>query len=112
MGIAGPPTSYSALYFTNPAGLPSTMPSGRAGLDFSFAIHNATQSANGYRWTIQSVQGAKTLPVGHGVVTVPASGTRTERAAIKVVCPTGTLEIVVRLASPAESIDFRAACGG
>jgi hypothetical protein len=44
-------------------------------------------------------------------MTIPQDGTKTESRQVAVLCHTGTLEVVVRLAAPAESIHFRAACG-
>lgn len=111
-GLVQSPPAYSALYFTDPGGLPATLPSGHVALNVSFAVHNASASANSYRWTVQAVQGKTAHPAASGTVTIPAGGTKAENTQVAALCPSGVLEIVVRLAAPAESIQFRAACGG
>jgi hypothetical protein len=111
-GLVQSPAAYSALYFTDPGGLPATLPSGHVALNVSFAVHNASQSANSYRWTVQVAHGKKTHPAAGGTVTIPAGGTKAENRPVIAFCPSGVLDVVVRLAAPAESIHFRAVCGG
>jgi hypothetical protein len=111
-GLVQSPVAYSALYFTDPGGLSATLPSGHVALNVSFAIHNASQSVNSYHWTVQLVQGKKAQPAASGTTTIPSGGTRAETRAVTTLCPSGVLEVVVHLAAPAESIHFRAACGG
>ncbi len=111
-GIAAAPAPYAALYFAHPAALPRVLPSGHAGVDFAFTVRNASRASGDYRWTIQAVHGTRAKAVGHGTMVIAAGGTRTEHAAFSVLCQGGTLDVVVGLAAPAESIDFRAACGG
>ena len=111
-GLEKAPPAYSALYFTDPGGLPATLPSGHVALNVSFAVHNASQSANSYQWAVQVVQGKKIHPAARGTTTIPAGGTKAENRAVTALCPSGVLEVVVRLAAPAESIHFRAVCGG
>lgn len=111
-GLARPQTSYSALSFTEAGGLPAKVASGHVGLNVSFAVHNATASSNTYRWTVEVVHGKTTRSAAEGTVTIPQGGTTTQTRRVSVLCRTGTLEVVVRLAAPAESIHFRAACGG
>jgi hypothetical protein len=111
-GLAQSPAPYSALYFTDPRGLPATVPSGHVGLDISFAVHNATRSGNAYQWTVQVVEATKTQIAAEGTMTIPAGGTRQRNTLVSVLCPSGTLEVVVRLAAPAESIDYQASCDG
>jgi hypothetical protein len=111
-GLEQSPTAYSALYFTDPGGLPATLPSGHVALNVSFTVHNASQHANSYQWTVQLVQGEKTQSAASGTLAIPAGGTRAENSPVTALCPSGALEVVVRLAAPAESIHFRAACGG
>ena len=110
-GLSRPPTSYSTLYFTDPGGLPARVPAGHVRLGVSFAVHNATQSSNTYRWTLQLVQGRNARSAAEGTATIPQGGTMTVSRQVAGLCRTGTLEVVVRLATPAESIHFRAACG-
>ncbi|HLH59857.1 MAG TPA: hypothetical protein VKV33_11985, partial [Streptosporangiaceae bacterium] len=111
-GLAQPPAAYSALYFTNPGGLTTSLPSGHVSLNVPFAVHNASQSATSYRWTVQVVQGKKTHSAVRGASTIAAGGTKAEDPMVTALCPSGVLEVVVHLAKPAESISFRAVCGG
>jgi hypothetical protein len=111
-GLAKAPAAYTALSFTDTDGLPTTVPEGHVGLDVSFTIHNATQSADTYRWAVRLVHGSKSQAGTHGTVTVDAGGTKGENTPVSTVCDSGTLEVIVTLTAPSESIHFRAACGG
>jgi hypothetical protein len=111
-GLVQSPAAYSALYFTDPGGLPARLPAGHVTLNLSFAVHNASASANSYRWTVQLVRGTKAHLAASGTTAIPADGTKAENPVVSTVCPSGVLEVVVRLAAPAESIHFRASCGG
>ena len=116
-GLTKAPVAYAALYFTDPGGLPSTVPSGHVQLSVSFAVHNAAQSAGSYKWTIQLVHGARTAATTSGTTSVAGGGTKAESRTMTTLCQSGTLEVIVRLAVPAESvpaesIHFRATCNG
>ncbi len=111
-GLERPPAAYSALYFTDPGGLPTSLPSGHVSLNVPFAVHNASQSATRYRWTVQIVRGGKAHPAVRGASTIAAGGTKTVDPMVTALCQSGVLEVVVRLAAPAESVHFRAVCGG
>lgn len=111
-GLAGPAPVYTSLYFSDPGGLPASVPSGHVALTVSFSVHNASTSANSYQWTIQMVHGKQRAQAAGGKLAVPAGGTKTENSPVAAFCASGELQVVVRLAAPAESIDFRAACGG
>jgi hypothetical protein len=111
-GLAKAPAQYTSLYFTDPGGLPSALPAGHVGLDVSFAIHNATQSAGSYQWTVTLLHGSKTDLAASGTVALPAGGTTTESRPVSTLCRSGALEVTVRLAAPAESIHFKATCDG
>jgi hypothetical protein len=111
-GLVGSPQTYTSLYFTDPGALPSTVPSGHVALTVSFSVHNASSSSNNYQWTIQVGQGNQQTPAASGTITVPPGGTKPQNSQLDTFCPSGDLQVVVRLAAPAESIDFRAACGG
>ncbi len=111
-GLVQPPAAYSALYFPDPGGLPTTLPSGHVALNVSFAVRNASRSAHSYRWTVQVVQGRKAHSAASGTTAIPAGGSKAENRVVTALCPSGVLEVVVRLTTPAESIHFRAVCGG
>jgi hypothetical protein len=111
-GLSKPPTQYTALYFTDPGGLPATVASGHVALDVSFDVHNAAQSAASYQWVVRFQHGSKTQLAARGTVTVPGGDTKTESSSVSTVCQSGSLDVVVSLAAPSESIHFTAACGG
>lgn len=111
-GLVGSSSSYTSLYFSDPGGLPSTVPSGHVALPVSFSVHNASSSSSSYQWTIQVVHGGRQTQAATGTLTVPAGGTTPENSQVAAFCPSGELLVVVRIAAPAQSIDFRAACGG
>jgi hypothetical protein len=111
-GLVGSAPSYTSLSFSDPGGLPTTVPSGHVALTVTFSVHNASSSSSDYQWTIQVVHGKQRTQAASGTLTVPPGGTTPESSPIAALCPSGELEVVVRLAAPAESIDFRAACGG
>ena len=111
-GLTKAPTAYTALSFTNTGGLPTTVPEGHVGLDVSFTIDNATQSAAAYRWTVRLVHGSKSQESAHGTVSVDANGSKAETTPVSTICDSGTLEVIVALTTPSESIHFRATCGG
>jgi hypothetical protein len=111
-GLVGSPSSYTSLYFSDPGGLPSTVPSGHVALPVSFSVHNASSSSSSYQWTIQVVHGGRLTRAATGTLTVPPGGTTPENSQVAAFCQSGELLVVVRLAAPAQSIDFRAACGG
>jgi hypothetical protein len=111
-GLAHTPAASTALAFTDPGGLPTSLPAGHVGLTVSFTINNASESAASYRWTIELVYGKEHHRAASGQTDILANETKAETRQVSTFCPRGQLEIVVRLATPAESIHFRAACGG
>lgn len=126
-GLTKAPVAYAALYFTDPGGLPSSVPSGHVQLGVSFAVHNAAQTAGSYKWTIQLVHGSRTAAATSGTTNVAGGGTKAESRTMTTLCQSGTLEVIVRLTAPAqsvpaqsvpaqsmpaESIHFRATCDG
>jgi hypothetical protein len=111
-GLVRAPGAGTALSFTDPGALPTSLPAGHVGLTVSFAIHNASGSAASYRWTVEVVYGKKHVRAASGQTDIVANGTKAETRQVTTFCPRGQLEVVVRLAAPAESIHFRAACGG
>jgi hypothetical protein len=111
-GLFEVPTSYTELAFTTPAGLPDQLASEHASIEVSFGIHNVSASARTYRWSIALVRSDKSQVKASGVVNAPAHGHATVGRTVATVCAGGRLQVVVRLASPAESIDFWATCLG
>lgn len=120
-GLYKVPTSYTELAFTNPAALPSTLQSAKGAkgkvpvstgqVPVSFSLHNVSGSARSYQWSIAVANGGKSQQKAAGTVGVPAQGKATVTKSVTAACGTGArLQVVVRLASPAESINFWVFC--
>jgi hypothetical protein len=111
-GLAAPPASYVALSFTDPQALPAQLHSKVSTVKVSFVIHDTPGApvSRIYRWSVLVSQAGSTLPAAAGQVRVPAGGERTIRTTVLTTCTAPRLRLAVQLASPAESIDFWAAC--
>lgn len=109
-GVAKPPVAYSELYFTNSSTWPSQIPPGHFLLPVSFAVHNATQATKAYHWTIQTVTQTKVVRVVSGQFSLPAGARTVTQQLVTGTCVKSSLQVVVGLASPAESIVLRTAC--
>ena len=110
VGLYEAPTSYSELAFTAPGNLPRQLKSEHAPIGVSFGIHNVSGSSRTYRWSIVLARSGQSHVKASGVVSVPAQGRVTVARTVAMACAGGRLQVVVRLASPAESIDFWATC--
>lgn len=109
-GLEARPAPYSELYFTDSKALPVQLPAGHFSLPVSFAVHNATPDALTYRWTVQRVTGTRAVRTSSGQFALGPGATAVTRRVVTGNCQPGALQVVVRLASPAESIDFRTVC--
>ena len=109
-GLLQAQPDYTALAFTYPQSLPRQLRSEHASIDVSFGIHNITGSPRTYRWSIMLVRSGRTQLNFAGVLRIPDKGSSTVDRNIETSCVGGRLQVVVRLASPAESIDFWTAC--
>lgn len=110
IGLIRQTSSFSALYFTDPNHLQVQLPDGAVTLPVNFSVDNVTSQAQGYRWSIELVDGADTEDAASGEVTVQEGGTASVQKQVSGTCWSGQLEVVVRLAAPLESIDFFAEC--
>jgi hypothetical protein len=110
MGLYETPPSYAELAFTNAGSLPNYVKSEKASVAVSFGIHNVSGRPHAYQWSIAAVQRGKSEVKAVGVVTVLPQGRATVSERVAVTCAAGRDQVVVRLASPAESIDFWLAC--
>jgi hypothetical protein len=109
-GLQSPP-AYTALYFTNPDRLPTQLRTGHVQLPVSFTVQNSSRTAKTYQWRIDVQDGKNTAHVAAGQFSLPGGGTAAETKAVKTVCRSGGgLRIIVSLAAPANSIDFRVVC--
>lgn len=109
MGLSQAP-SFTELAFTHPQNLPTQLRSKHASINVSFGIQNVSGSSRTYRWSIMTLASGQKHPRTAGVVRLPAQGHATVDKDLALSCVQGQLQVVVRLASPAESIDFWVAC--
>jgi hypothetical protein len=111
VGLYEEPANYTELAFAAPGDLPSTLSSPNSPIDVSFSIHNVSGTERSYQW---SVVLTKTGQKGHvkasGTVTTPAQGRVTVTKSVAMACTGGRLQVLVRLASPAQSVDFWVTC--
>lgn len=110
MGLSQAPPSFTELAFTRPRSLPTRLSSEHASISVSFGIHNVSGSSRTYRWSITTLPSGQNHPKAAGVVRLPAQGDATVDKSLPLSCVQKRLQIVVRLTSPAESIDFWVAC--
>ena len=109
-GLYEAPPSFTELAFTAPANLPAQLKSAHAPIGVSFSIHNVSGASRTYDWSIALVRSSQSHVKASGVATVPPQGRATVAKTVAMSCVGGRLQIVVRLASPAESIDFWVTC--
>lgn len=109
-GLYEAPASYTELAFTAPRNLPSQLRSDRAPIGVSFRIHNVSMTSRTYSWSIALARSGRSHVGVSGVVTVPGQGWATVARTVTITCVGGRVQVVVRLAGPAESIDFWATC--
>ena len=110
VGLYAEPATYTALAFTNPQSLPSHLSAAPAQVAVSFAVSNVSPDPHSYSWSIVLEAAGQTSRVAAGKVGVPAHGHATVTRTVTASCPGGQAVMAVRIAAPAESIDFRAAC--
>jgi hypothetical protein len=102
--------SYTELAFSDPGTLPGTLEKPHEDLDVSFGIHNVSTDARSYHWSIVLVHGTYGQVKASGNVLTAAQGRATVSKSVAASCTGGRLQVVVRLASPSESISFRMTC--
>ncbi len=111
-GLASAPASYTTLSFAHPQALPARLRSVVAAIHVSFVIHNASGSSapRVYHWAIMLSHAGASLYGAVGQTRVPSGAGTTVNTTVLAVCTGGRLRLAVRLARPAESIDFWTAC--
>lgn len=110
IGLYEQNASYTELTFTTPSDLPATLPSPNAPIDVSFGIHNASGAARAYQWSVVLTKAGQSDVKASGTVTASAQGRVTVTKTVAMTCVGGRLQVSVRLASPAESVDFWVTC--
>jgi hypothetical protein len=102
--------SYTALSFREPQSLPSHLSARRSDVPVSFSIGNVSDSERAYHWSIGLSSDVPSQQVADGNVRVTAGSTVGVSRTVMAKCTGKRLHLVVRLADPAESIGFWAAC--
>ena len=111
VGLYKQPASYTELAFTTPGDLPSALPSANSPVNVSFTIHNASAAARAYQWSVVLTQAGQRSHVGaSGTAAAPAQGRVTVSRSVSAACTAGRLQVLVRLASVAERVDFWVTC--
>jgi hypothetical protein len=110
VGLIEEPTGYTSLAFLHPQSLPERLPAERASVATSFVIHNTGTASRDYRWSMHLVRSGQDRVVAAGSTRVAGRGEATILRSATISCTRGHVEIVVKLARPAEAIDALAAC--
>jgi hypothetical protein len=111
MGLYQPPASYTELTLAAPDNLPSALPSVGSPVNVAFDIHNVSGAARVYQWSIALAKnGHNASQKASGTVTAPAQGRIAVRRSVAASCTGGRLQVQVRLARPAESVEFWVTC--
>lgn len=113
-GLDTTPPAYTALSFAKPQSLPGLLPSPRTSLRVPFTIHNDSSDFRSYHWSLTAARignegGLTSRPVSRTITLAPGA-TVTMDPALRLTCRGGQIRVTIRLASPAESIDFLSRC--
>lgn len=109
-GLYEEPASYTELAFTTPSALPNTLPTPTASVKVSFDIHNVSSDPRSYDWSIVIVGSSVSKVKVSGSVLTAAQGRASISRSVVPACTGGRIQVVVRLASPAQSISFWMTC--
>lgn len=110
VGLYETPASYTGLAFSEPDALPNTLLKPTSSVRVSFGIHNVSHAPRAYQWSIVFVHAGKSQVKVSGDAQTPAQGRTEVTRSVVASCVGGRLQVVVRLASPAESISFWMTC--
>lgn len=110
VGLYETPATYTELAFSHPGALPSALAKPSEALTVSFGIHNVSDAPRQYRWSIVLEHSGKSQVKASGAALTPAQGRTTVTKSVAAACVGGRLQVVVKLASPAESISFWLTC--
>lgn len=108
-GVIASAPGYTELAFARLQALPAQAAS-QAKFNVSFVINNVTSVTHDYQWSLWLVNNGHTHYMGKGDTPLEAGHGATVTHAVVMTCSAGRARIVVRLASPAESIDFWSKC--
>ena len=110
VGLYETPASYTELAFAQPGELPQTLTKANSNISVSFSIHNVSSAGRSYQWSIALERAGKTQVKTTGTLESPAQGQTVITRSLDVSCPSGRVQVVVKLASPAQSIGFWLTC--
>jgi hypothetical protein len=110
IGLYEAPASYTSLAFTNPQSLPTHLSSAHTRMKMSFDLANTSADSRSYHWSIILERAGRDHRLAAGEISVPAGDRVTVARAVKVSCVNGRASMMVKVAAPAESIDFWMAC--
>jgi hypothetical protein len=109
-GLYETPAVYTALSFSDPRALPNALEKPNSNVKVSFGIHNVSDAARWYQWSILFVRAGKSRVKASGTVQAPAQGSTGVTRSVAAACVGGRLQVVVHLARPSESINFWLTC--
>jgi hypothetical protein len=109
-GLYETPATYTELAFSDPQALPSSLVKPSGNVTVSFGIHNVSDAPRSYDWSIVLAHSGKSQVQASGTVLTSPYGRTTVTKSVVAECVGGQLQVVVRLASPAESISFWMTC--
>ncbi len=109
-GLYETPAAYTELMVSDPRALPSSLKKPAGNVKVSFDIHNVSDTPRSYQWSIAFVHAAKTQVKASGSAVTSAQGRTQITRTLIAACAGGRLQVVVRLASPAESVSFWMTC--
>jgi hypothetical protein len=109
-GIYEEPATYTELAFTTPGAMPDALPLATASVKVSFGIHNVSGAPRSYDWSIVAVDSGVSKVKASGTVLTAAQGRASVTRSVVPGCTGGRVQVVVRLASPAQSINFWMTC--
>jgi hypothetical protein len=110
VGLYETPAAYTELTFSEPGDLPTTVARPSSSVKVSFGIHNVSDNARSYVWSIVLVHAGKSQVKASGSAQTPAQGRTAVAKPVVVACVGGRVQVVVRLASPAQSISYWMTC--
>lgn len=109
-GLYETPAVYTELAFSQPTALPTTLKEPGGDVTVSFGIHNVSATVRAYEWSIVVVHDGKSQVKASGTAPVPSQGRTSIARSVVAACASGQTQVVVRLAAPAESINFWMTC--
>ena len=110
IGLYKTPAPYTELAFSEPGALPSALAKPSGTVNVSFSIHNVSDDPRSYQWSVVLVHAGESKVKASGSVLTPAQGRTVVTRSLAATCTGSPLQVVARLASPAQSISFWMTC--